>query len=831
MSDDLRDQLESALGAAYTIERELGGGGMSRVFLAREVALNRQVVVKVVPIDGGHAAVERFRREITTAAQLQHPHIVPVLSAGDAAGVPYFTMPYVPGDSLRARMAGRAPMPLVDAVKILRDVAQALAFAHERGFVHRDIKPDNILLADGAAVVTDFGVAKALSFATGSSVGTAGDGMTAAGVSLGTPAYMAPEQVSADPSIDHRADLYAWGCVAYELFTGASPFGHRSPAKLFVAHLTETPTPVATTRTDLSPPLAALVMRCLEKDPAHRPQSARELLTALDALATPSGARASSGEGTPTPPATPAPASARGMRSRVIAGMALLAAVLVGGYALNARRASADASSSDIPGSGTASSSVLSSLAVLPFVNTSGDAKDEYFSDGLTDELAHALSKLPGLRLAGRSSSFSFKGKTILAPEVGKTLGVGAIVEGTVRRAGDRIRLTAQLTSTADGAVLWSDSFERSGSDVFAVQDAFTSAIVTALTPRLGTARPSVAGGDVSVRGTTDAVAYDLYLKGRYYWAQRGAGPLDSAVKYLEASVQRDSTFARGWAALALAYVIRPNFNTDVDFAPSDVAAERAARRALSLDSTSADAHATLGFRAIRRFDFAQAARSMAIARRLEPSSAIAAHWSAIAFHAVGDTMLADEQMERALTLDPLSPTTFNTRSRMLTERRQFARALENDAKAASLSNTFLVNSTVPLIWAGLADSAFRVTQRSPASDRIRGRFGYAILAAAAAGQWDAARARQREIGVRGADVRSFDRAASALVFGDRATAAALFVEHLEQDGALANLAFSVCYPPYDAIRAEPAWKAFLGRHQLRECPYTSPWPLGAAPR
>ncbi len=178
-SDDLREQLQSALGATYGIERELGGGGMSRVFLARDNGLNRQVVVKVVPIDGGLAAVERFRREITTAAQLQHPHIVPVLSAGDADGVPYFTMPYVPGDSLRARMAGRAPMPLSDAVKVLRDVAQALAFAHERGVVHRDIKPDNILLADGAAVVTDFGVAKALSFATGTSTGTTGEGMTA----------------------------------------------------------------------------------------------------------------------------------------------------------------------------------------------------------------------------------------------------------------------------------------------------------------------------------------------------------------------------------------------------------------------------------------------------------------------------------------------------------------------------------------------------------------------------------------------------------------------------------------------------------------------------
>ena len=184
---DLREQLQQSLGDAYAIERELGGGGMSRVFVATERALERKVVVKVIPIDGGEAASQRFRREITTAAQLQHPHIVPVLSAGDAGGVPYFTMPYVDGDSLRARLAGQPSLPITESVKILRDVAQALAFAHARGFVHRDIKPDNILLADGAAVVTDFGVAKALSSATGTTSGVM-DGMTAAGVSLGTPA-------------------------------------------------------------------------------------------------------------------------------------------------------------------------------------------------------------------------------------------------------------------------------------------------------------------------------------------------------------------------------------------------------------------------------------------------------------------------------------------------------------------------------------------------------------------------------------------------------------------------------------------------------------------
>ncbi len=824
MSDTLRAQLQATLGDGYTLERELGGGGMSRVFVARENALGREVVVKVLaPELSASVSAERFTREIATAARLQQANIVPVLAAGMSDGVPYYTMPYVKGESLRAQMARGLSLSMQDRLNVLRDVARALAYAHGEGVIHRDIKPDNILLSAGTAVVTDFGIAKAISAARthdGAPASTNDGTLTQAGSSIGTPAYMAPEQAVGD-TVDHRADLYAWGVVAYELLSGAHPFAGKSgTSQLIAAHLTEAPVSLDARSPDVPREVAALVMLCLAKNPGDRPTSANALLERLATVSTPSAERT----------AAPA-AAASGRRSFAIVAATI---VLVGGAAalwfMNGRGGDSD---TRIPVAAGAPTESLSSLAVLPFVNTSGDAKDEYFSDGLTDELAHALSKLPGLRLAGRSSSFSFKGKTILASDVGKALGVSAIVEGTVRRAGDRIRLTAQLTSTRDGQVLWSDAFERTGADVFAVQDAFTAAIVAALTPRLAQAAgvitpPSQAS--VAARGTTDAVAYDMYLKGRYYWAQRGAAPLDSAVKYLEAAVQRDSMFARGWAALALAYVIRPNFNVDVDFAPSDAKTEVAARRALALDSTSADAHAAVGFAALRQFDFARAASSMATARRLEPSSPIAAHWSAIVFHAVGDSVQADAQMERALALDPLSRTTFNTRSRMLTERRQFARALENDARVAEISNTFLANSTTPLIWAGRADSAFRMTQRTSPADRTRGRLAYAILAAAAAGEWDAARKLQRQIAARGSEVRSFDRAVAALVFGDRATAAALFVDHLEQDGALANVVFSVCYPAYDAIRAEPVWKGFLARHQLKECPYTSPWPIGSPP-
>jgi eukaryotic-like serine/threonine-protein kinase len=281
---DLRDQLQSTLSHAYTIERELGGGGMSRVFVANETRLNRRVVVKVLPpelIQG--LSAERFEREIQLAASLQHANIVPVLSAGDSDGTPYFTMPYVDGESLRVRLA-RGPLAIAETVSILRDVARALAYAHERGVVHRDIKPDNVLLSRGAAVVTDFGIAKAIvASATG---GPRGATLTQFGTALGTPAYMAPEQAAADPNTDYRADLYAFGCMAYELLVGRPPFDARSPQRLLAAHMSETPRPVSELRPDTPPELARLVTRCLEKEPDTRPRHADELLATLDAVAT-----------------------------------------------------------------------------------------------------------------------------------------------------------------------------------------------------------------------------------------------------------------------------------------------------------------------------------------------------------------------------------------------------------------------------------------------------------------------------------------------------------------------------------------------------------------
>ena len=369
MTDPLRLTLQDSLGSAYTLKAELGGGGMSRVFVAREEALGRDVVVKVLaPELAEGLSVERFAREIRLAAALQDAHIVPVLSAGSTAdGTPWYTMPFVDGASLRKRLDGGV-VPRAEAVRLLRDVAQALAYAHTRGIVHRDIKPENILLSNGSAVVTDFGLAKAIPIArTHADAPAAPRGITRTGMSLGTPAYMAPEQAAGDPDTDQRADLYAWGMVAYEVLAGKHPFADRiQPQKLLAAQIVDMPTPLGQVAAGVSPALAALVMQCLAKEAAARPGSATELLRVLDAL-TDGGSGAA-----PIVTTLSAP-----LRRRVLAtggaGIAVVVALVLAWRSGALRGAGA-------PGGATATGPVM--MAVLPFEHA-GPADQQPFTDGL----------------------------------------------------------------------------------------------------------------------------------------------------------------------------------------------------------------------------------------------------------------------------------------------------------------------------------------------------------------------------------------------------------------------------------------------------------------
>ncbi|HLA91466.1 MAG TPA: protein kinase [Gemmatimonadaceae bacterium] len=636
---DLRDQLQATLGAAYTLERELGGG-MARVFVARETALDRKVVMKVLPPElAASVSTERFRREIMLAARLQHAHIVPLLAAGESGALPYFTMPFVEGESLRVRLARHGELPVAEAVRILREIASALAYAHEHGVVHRDIKPDNVLLSAGAAMVSDFGVAKALTESSTVAYGRA----TSAGLALGTPAYMAPEQASADPAIDHRADIYAFGVLAYEALTGQPPFTGRTPQGLLAAQLAEPPEPITSRRANIPSALAALVMHCLEKRPADRPQTAGEIVHILDDVKTPSG-------GMQPQDATGASGARAALtfgRRDVLIGLA--AVVLVGATATAILlRDRTTPTASDRSGANASLARDAREIAVIPFVNVGGDA-NEYFADGLTDELADALARLPGVRVAARSSAYSFKGKNVDASDVGRTLHVGSLVQGSVRHAPGRVRVTAALVNASDGLTLWSRSYDKGLRDVLALQNEIAQAIAGALNVTLGGGARAL----VTV-GTESVEAHDLYLQGNFHLQRYTESDIRKSLALFARAIGTDSTYAAPWAGTARAWI-----NLADDWLPPRDAypkARQAARRALALDSTSADAHARLALIEMGyQWNFAAAERELRRALALEPRSIEARGWLADVLWRRGMRDSALALARSAVEVDPAS--------------------------------------------------------------------------------------------------------------------------------------------------------------------------------
>ena len=659
----LLDDLRAALGSSHTIERELGGGGMSRVFVGEEVALGRKVVVKVLaPELAAGVSAERFQREIKLAAQLQHPNIVPVLTTGVAAGLPYYTMPFVDGLSLRQRLERHAGIPIAEAVPILKDVARALAYAHDHGIVHRDIKPDNVLLHDEAAVVTDFGIAKALSAAR---TDAPGGTLTQTGASIGTPAYMAPEQISADPAVDHRADIYSFGCVAFELLTGAPPFAHRQSHQLYAAHISEPPAPLKDRRPDTPDTIAALVMKCLEKDPAERPQSARDVMRRLEV---------GQSYSTPQPSVVPAkPTAARTGRLMVvsaIAGIAVFSAVAA--YAVKAK-----------------SKTDIHSLAVLPFENIGADTANAYFAQGISDEITTELARVPNLTVASRSAVARMKG--IDAAHLAEALDVGGIIDGTVRRVGNRVKLTAQLTDASSGKIIWADSYEEQAQDVFAVEDSIARAIVAALRLRLN-AKDAKAAGVINAQGTSDIAAYELYLRGQYLLARRG-NSLYAALKLFEEATDKDPNFARAYAAYGMAASLLPNFTKT----PSDSIVPlglKAARRAIQLDPKLADAHLAMGNLLLFDYNWEGARKEYQRALEIEPNNATAHQWAGDVMYAVGKPREGLANMKRAVELDPSSAIMHTDYGYALLISGRYKEARAELAKSVELDSSLVFNES-----------------------------------------------------------------------------------------------------------------------------------------
>jgi len=510
---DLLERLKSALGDRYAVEREIGRGGMAAVFLAEDLKHHRQVAIKVLhPEISSDVATERFFREIEIVAGLTHPHILPLHDSGQADGLLYCVMPFIEGESLLDRLQREKQLPVEEALQITREVADALGYAHERGIIHRDIKPANILLHEGHAVVADFGIARALEQAGGASI-------TQTGVAVGTPTYMSPEQASGAQDLDGRTDIYALGCVLYQMLAGTPPYAGVTPLAVMKRHSHDPVPSVRTVRDTIPVTVEHAISRALAKVPTDRYQTAGEFASALLA-----------------PDLAGRPIPRRRVAVLALVGVtALLAGVWYVG------RQSAPAVDAD-PAAGVSAASI----AVLPFADMSPDKDQEYFSDGISEELLSLLAKIPELEVAARTSSFSFKGQNLEIREIAERLNVAHVLEGSVRKAGNEVRITAQLIRADDGFHEWSETWDRSLDDIFAIQDEIAADVAAQLKVTLLGAAPTV--------GATDPAAYAFYLQARQLGRQGTAEGLEQSMALYQRALAIDPDYAAAWAGLARDY-------------------------------------------------------------------------------------------------------------------------------------------------------------------------------------------------------------------------------------------------------------------------------------
>jgi serine/threonine-protein kinase len=577
----------------YVIERELGRGGMATVYLARDLKHQRAVAVKVLrPELAGAVGPDRFLREIEIASSLSHPHILPLHDSGSEPGPPgtgrmlYYVMPYVEGESLRARLERERQLPIEDALRITREVGDALGYAHGLGFVHRDIKPENIMLSGEHAVVADFGIARA--------VGSAGKAkLTETGLALGTPSYMSPEQAAGDSQVDSRGDLYSLACVLYEMLVGDPPFLGHSAQQILARHVLDPVPPPRTVRPAVPSGVERALLKALAKTPADRFSTVGGFIDQLASPAHEDAEQTATRE--PVPP--------------------------------------------------------TQSIAVLPFANLSGDPENEYFGDGLAEELLNLLGGIPGIRVASRTSSFAFKGAKSDVRAIGVALNVRHVVEGSVRKAGNRIRVSAQLSNAADGYDLWSARYDRELRDVFEIQDEIARTIVGALQVRLSGPQEV----RLAARGTVNPEAYNWYLKGRFHWGNRPLGT-SKAIECFEAAVRTDPGYALAYTGLADCYGTMGSWESAA--MPPHAAwpkAKAAARRALELDDGLSEAHTSMAHAYLHYdWDWGAAERGFRRAVALNPAYGTAHHWLSHLAMALGRTDESLAESRRCLELDPV---------------------------------------------------------------------------------------------------------------------------------------------------------------------------------
>ena len=761
-------QVSSALPAGarlgpYEVVALLGAGGMGEVYRARDPRLGREVAIKRIRgsepgggepgSDVSAETLQRFDREARAAGALNHPNLLVVYDVGVAGGEPYIVTELLEGETVRERLRS-GPIPAGKALRVVRQIADGLAAAHDKGIVHRDLKPENLFLtADGRVKILDFGLAKRLpSPAFAESV--AQPSLTGIGAIVGTMGYTAPEQLRGQPP-EPRSDLFSLGAVLYEMLSLRRAFGGANAIEAVAAVLTAEPPPLA--RGVATPAVEQLVRRCLAKRPEERFASARELVAAIDeALAE---RTATARQGTP----------------RI--GVAV-----------------------ERP-----------SLAVLPFLNLTGDAEQEYFCEGIAEELLHALGALPGLRVAARSSSFRFSGQEDAVRRLGKELRVDAVLEGSVRRSGERMRIAVQLVGAADSCHLWSGRYDLAQGEVFAVQEEIATRIATALSVRLAEGLPAVARP-----ATLDA--YHLYLKGRFHWNKRHAGGLREGVRAFEQALEQDPLYARAWAGLADSYALLGYSLYDVmetrDGMPR---AKAAAAKALAIDPTLPEPYAALGWVHFHHdWDWEGAEQAFRRAVELGPEIATTRHWYSFFLAGMGRAEEAQEQARRAWKLDPLAPIINANLAQPAFHARRFDECAAAARKIVELEPGFAVGhywlalvAAVQGRWGEAMQSVAAFGECFGPTTRTQALNGYCL---GRRGQSDDARAELAALRTIAAErpVPAYHFVLVHLGLDDREAAlAALEEAERERSDAIAYLAVD---PLVDVLREEPRFQELLRR-------------------
>jgi eukaryotic-like serine/threonine-protein kinase len=591
---DLPPGTRDALADRYVIERELGQGGMATVYLAHDLRHDREVALKVLRPELAVAlGPERFLREITTTAGLRHPNILPLYDSGAAhlshpdleprkggrsPDLLYYVMPYVEGESLRDRLDRDKQLPVEDALRIAHEIADALSYAHGRGVIHRDIKPENILLERGHAVVADFGIARAVS-------NSGAERLTQTGLAVGTPAYMSPEQSAGESEVDARTDIYALGCVLYEMLAGEPPYTGVSAQAVMAKRFVDPVPGVRRLRPTVPPAVEQALQKALARVPADRFASCGEFVMALSRPAE-------------SPPKTP-------------------------------------------------------SVAVLPFLNLSPDPANEFFADGIAEDVIAQLSKIRSLKVISRTSAMRFKQRDQGLREIGATLGVATLVEGSVRRAGDRVRIVAQLIDAEADRHLWAETYDRQLTDIFAIQTDVALQIAAALEAELLPHERARIGREP----TANIQAYQFYLQGRYCYSRYTEDNIRKGIEYFEQAVAADPTFALAHAGIAMAYaeITAGQGGGGIRPALAYSRAMDAVTRALASDNELGEAHSALALlKFVHDFDWAGAEAEFKIALELSPGSADAYDhygWFCGALERYDEAL---ELVTRAQELDPL---------------------------------------------------------------------------------------------------------------------------------------------------------------------------------